>query len=174
MNADEVRRAFGFDVDRTCLIIEVALYPKNGQERKLLVSDFSLRIVGTNTVVKPSTATAVAANWQQVFRERQGVKTDPSGEVAVGSQEVHAEGQVHVGTVDSPPHPASAKDRDTLEAELAEKALAEGKVSSPVAGYLYFPTLPRKKHATLQLEHETNGSIVILPFSEKEFRVGTP
>ena len=167
MNADEVRRAFGFDVDRTCLIIEVALYPKDGQERKLLVSDFSLRIAGTNTVVKPSTATAVAANWQQVFRERQGVKTDPFGEVAVGSHEVHAEGQVHVGTVDSSPHPASEKDRATLEAELAEKALAEGKASSPVAGYLYFPMLPRKKHTALQLDHDTNGSSVTLQFPQK-------
>jgi hypothetical protein len=27
--------------------------------------------------------------------------------------------------------------------------------SSAVAGYLYFPMLPRKKHTALQLEHET-------------------
>jgi hypothetical protein len=84
MSPDEVRRVFGFDVDRTCLIVEVALYPPDDQERKVLLGDFSLRVAGTNTVAKPSTATAVAANWQQVFRERQDVKAEPFGEVAGG------------------------------------------------------------------------------------------
>jgi hypothetical protein len=162
-----VRSVFGFDVDRTCLIVEVALYPPDDQERKVLLSDFSLRVAGTNTVVKPSTATAVAANWQQTFREQQEVKVEPFGEVVGGPHGVHSEGQVRVETVDGQPHPASDKDRATLEAKLADKGLREGKASSPVAGYLYFPMLPRKKHTALQLEHETNESNVILKFSQK-------
>ena len=164
MSPYEVRRVFGFDVDRTCLIVEVALYPRDGQERKVLLGDFSLRVAGTNNVVKPSTATAVAANWQQIFTQKQDVKAEPSGEGAVGPHNVHVQGQVRIEPVDSPPHPASEKDRATLEAELAEKGLAEGKASSPVAGYLYFPLLLRKKHIALQLDHETNGSSVSLQF----------
>jgi hypothetical protein len=132
------------------------------------VRDFSLRVAGTNATVKPSTATAVAANWQQQFRVQQDVKAEPDGEVAAGPHNVHAEAQIRVGTVDGQAHPAtdpaSEKDRATLEGELANKGLPEGKASSPVAGYL-FPMLPRKKDAALQLDYETNGSSVILQFS---------
>jgi hypothetical protein len=167
MSPDEVRRVFGFDVDRSCIIVEVALYPPDGEEHKVLLSDFSLRIAATNTAVKPSTATAVAANWQQIFREQQEVKDEPFAEAAAGPHNVHTTAQVRVETVDSSLHPGSEKDRATLEAELAEKGLAEGKTSSPVAGYLYFPMLPRKKQTALQLDHDTNGSSVTLQFPQK-------
>jgi hypothetical protein len=62
MSPDQVRKVFGFDVDRVCLMLEVALYPPDDQERQVSLGDFSLRLAGTNTAVKPSTATAVAAN----------------------------------------------------------------------------------------------------------------
>ena len=167
MSSVEVRKVFGFDVDRSCIIVEVALYPPDDKERMVLLSNFSLRIAGTNTVVKPSTATVVAANWQQQFRMEQSVKTEPYGEVAAGPHNVHAEGQVEAGTVDSPAHPATDRDAATLEAELTNKGLPEGKASSPVAGCLYFPVLQRKKHTALELDYETNGSSVILQFSQK-------
>ena len=166
MSPDEVRRVFGFDVDRGCIIVEVALYPPDDKERKVLLSDFSLRIAGTDTAVKPSTATVVAANWRQQLRMQQDVKTELDGEVAFGPGLVHLEGQVRFEKVDSPAYPASEKDAATLEAELTDKGLPEGKTSSPVAGYLYFPVLQGKKHTTLQLEYETNGSSVILELSK--------
>lgn len=162
MSPDEVRRVFGFDVDRSCIIVEVALYPPNDKERKVLLSDFSLRIAGTDTAVKPSTATIVAANWRQQLRMQQDVKTELDGEVAFGPGLVHLAGQVRIEKVDSPAYPASEKDAATLEAELTDKGLPEGKTSSPVAGYLYFPVLQGKKHTTLQLDYETDGSSVIL------------
>src|SRR5437667_382235 len=40
----------------------------------------------------------------------------------------------------APPRPASTdRDRTTMEKELADKALPEGKTTRAVAGYLYFP-----------------------------------
>jgi hypothetical protein len=162
-----VRKVFGFDVDRSFLIVEVALYPPDNQERKVSPGDFSLRVAGTSTAVTPSTATAVAANWQQQIRVQQDVRAEPNGEVAAGPHNVHLEGQVRVEPVDGPAHPASEKDRAILEGELADKGLPEGRASSPVAGYLYFPMLPRKKHTAFQLDYETNGSSVILQFPRK-------
>jgi hypothetical protein len=53
-----------------------------------------------------------------------------------------------------------------LDAELSDKGLLEGKTSSPVAGYLYFPVLQWKKHTTLQLDYQTNGSSVIVELSK--------
>ena len=166
MSPDEVRRVFGFDVDRSCIIVEVALYPPDDKERKVLLSDFSLRIAGTDTAVKPSTASVVATNWRQELRVQQDVKTELDGEVAFGPGLVHLAGQVRFEKVDSPAYPASEKDAATLEAELTDKGLPEGKTSSPVAGYLYFPVLQGKKHAALRLDYETNGSSVILELSK--------
>ena len=166
MSPDEVRRAFGFDVDRSCIILEVALYPPDDKEHKVSQSDFSLRIGGTNTAVKPSAAKIVAASWQQQFRVQQEVKTELDGEVSLGPGVVHLEGQVRYEKGDSPAQPPSERDAATLEAELTEKGLPEGKASSPVAGYLYFPVFQRKKYTSLQLDYETNGSSVILELSK--------
>ena len=35
MSPEEVRKVFGFDVDRSCLIVEVALYPPSPNEQKV-------------------------------------------------------------------------------------------------------------------------------------------
>ena len=166
MSPDEVRKVFGFDVDRSCLIVEVALYPPNDKGRNVSPGDFSLRVAGTKTAVKPSTATAMAAKWQQLFRVQRDVKAEPYVEVVAGPHVGHIEGQVGVETDYGPPHSASDTDRATVEAELADKSLPEGKASSPVAGYLYFPILSRKKHTALQLDYETNGTRVILQLSQ--------
>ena len=89
-------------MDRSCIIVEVALYPPHDKEHKVLLSDFSLRIAGTNTAVKPSAAKVVAANWQQQFRTQQDVKTELDGEVTLGPSVVHLEGQVRFEKGDSP------------------------------------------------------------------------
>lgn len=166
MSPNEVRKVFGFDVDRSCLVVEVALYPLNDKEQNLSLGDFSLHVAGASTAVKPSTPTAVAANWQQLFRVQRDVKSELSAEVAAGPHSGHIEGQVGVETDYGPPHSASEGDRATVEAELTDKGLPEGKASSPVAGYLYFPILSRKKHTVLQLNYETSGSRTILQLSQ--------
>jgi len=154
-----------FDVDRSCIIVEVALYPPDDKEHKVLLSDFSLRITGTNTAVEASAAKVVAANWQQQLRMQQDVKTELDGEVTLGPSVLHLAGQVRFEKGDSPARAPTEKDAATLEAELTDKGLPDGKASSPVAGYLYFPVLQRK-HAPLQLDYETNGSSVILELSK--------
>ena len=60
-------------------------------------------------------------------------------------RDVHIAAQVGVETDYGPQGSASEKDRATVEAELTYKGLPEGKASSPVAGYLYFPILSKKK-----------------------------
>ncbi|HEX2662169.1 MAG TPA: hypothetical protein VHM93_04995 [Candidatus Acidoferrum sp.] len=166
MSPEEVRKVFGFDVDRSCLIVEVALYPPSDNEQKVSLGDFSLRVTGANMAMKPSTATAVAANWQQLFRVQRDTHDATSAEVAAGPHDVHIAAQVGVETDYGPPESASEKDCATVEAELTDKGLPEGKASSPVAGYLYFPILSKKKHIGLQLDFETSGRRVILQLSQ--------
>jgi len=56
----------------------------------------------------------------------------------------------------------SEKDRDVMETELTEKALSEGVTAKAVAGYIYFPVLPKKK-GDYQLEYVSNGKKLVLP-----------
>jgi hypothetical protein len=167
----QVRRAFSFDVSGTCLVIEVALYPQKGKERNVSLADFSLHLAGTDAVVKPSRATAIAAKLPQELVSPDEVIVTPSGEAEAGvgphTLHIHIEGEVAVDDIPGEPHPVSERDRAVAEAQLTDKGLPEGKVSSPVAGYLYFPIVPKKKQSVLRLDYEENGIKIFLYFSEK-------
>jgi hypothetical protein len=165
LSPQEVRKAFSFDVVGICLVVEVALFPKDN-ERKVSIDDFSLHI-GNENVVKPSRATSIAAKLPQQSVSTDEVTVTPSAEVLVGPRTVHTEAEVGIEDHRGAPHPVSDKDRDIAEAELANKGLPEGKVSAPVAGYLYFSIPVRKRRAALRLDCEVNGTKVVLQFSEK-------
>jgi len=168
----EVRKAFSFDVSGSCLVIEVALYPQKDKERNVSLADFSLYLAGTDTGVKPSRAPAIAAKLPQQSKSPDEVVVTPYGEVGVavdkdGLHGLHTEAQVEIDVVDGKPIPVSERDRAVAEAELTDKGLPEGKVSLPVAGYLYFSIVLKKKQSVLRLEYEENGIKVVLHFSEK-------
>ena len=165
----EVRKAFSFDVSGTCLVIEVALYPQKDEERTVSLADFSLYLAGTDTGVKPSRATAIAAKLPQQSKSPDEVILTPAAEVGVavdkdGMHSLHTEAEIGVDVLDGKPIPVSERDRAVVEAELTDKGLLEGKVSSPVAGYLYFPIVVKNKQSVLRLEYEENGIKVVLHF----------
>jgi len=164
----EVRKAFSFDVSGSCLVIEVALYLQKDKERNVSLADFSLHLAGTDTVVKPSRAAAIATTKlpQQSISPGEVIVT-PSAEAVVGPHSLHTEAEVAVDGISGVPHPVSERDRAVAEAQLSDKGLPEGKVSSAVAGYLYFPIVPKKKQSVLRLDYEQNGIKVVLHFSEK-------
>jgi hypothetical protein len=168
----EVRKAFSFYVSGSCLVIEVALYPQKDKERNVSLADFSLDLAGMDTGVKPSPATAIAAKLPQQSKSPDEVVVTHSAEVGVfvgkdGLHSGHIEAEVGVDVIDGKPIPVSERDRAVAEAELTDRGLPEGKVSSPVAGYLYFPIVLKKKQSVLRLEYEENGIKVVLHFSEK-------
>ena len=49
-----------------------------------------------------------------------------------------------------------------MELELTEKALPEGTVLAPVAGYLYFSISQDNKKASYELEYTLGGQKVLL------------
>jgi hypothetical protein len=150
------------------LVVEVALYPQKDRERNVSLADFSLHLAGTDTVVKPTRAAAIAAKLPQQSISPDEVIVTPSAEAAAGPHNRHIEAETAVDVLDGKPIPVSDRDRAVAEAQLTDKALPEGKVSSPVAGYLYFPIVLKKKQSVLRLEYEENGIKVVLHFSEKQ------
>ena len=129
--------------------------------------DFSLHLAGTDIVVKPSRPTAIAAKSPQQSVSPGEVVVTPSAEVVVGPHSLHSEAAVAVDGLSGVPHPVSERDRAVAEVQLTDKGLPERKVSSAVAGYLYFSIVPKKRQSVLRLDYDHSGTKVVQHFSER-------
>ncbi len=176
LTADQARRAFVSDVNRCCLVVEVAFYPPKDAPLNLSLNDFVLRIKDADVAAKPSSAKVIAASLQKKAGSDRDVTVSPSYGIGyqsgrgydpvtgtAGSGVTQTTG-VLVGVGRPVPNPASTdKDRAAMEAELGEKGLPEGATSAAVAGYIYFPVaFTKKKSATRQLEYKLGDNKVVL------------
>lgn len=171
--ADQVKHLFAIDISKTYVVFEIACYPQSGSI-SLDPTDFVIKSPKYSEFVRPADATTVAAVMQDKNTPRppSARSTDVYTEAGVGyetatdpatGRRVHGtytEAGVGVGNGPNAPYPypprpgASPQDRMTLEQELAEKALPAGNVTSPVAGYLYFPASSLKKsNGSYQLQY---------------------
>ena len=78
----DVHKAFNTDLTRCCHVVEVALYPAKRHTMDVSPNDFVLRLAGTDTAVKPSSAGVLPAQLQKENSNGSGVRT--VGEVHVG------------------------------------------------------------------------------------------
>jgi hypothetical protein len=180
LTSDQARKAFASDVERCCLVVEVAFYPQKDAPVNISMDDFVLRFAGSDIATKPSTPEVLAARLQKKAAAQEGNKDvviSPSGGVGYGSGGIDpTTGQrrpggvftstgvgVGVGGSQAPAPASTDRDRRTMELELSEKGLPEGAASAPVSGYLYF-VLPstKDKKAIHQLEYMLNGQKVTL------------
>lgn len=60
--------------------------------------------------------------------------------------------------------PEVEREREIMERELTQKALPEGKVSAPVAGYLYFANPKPVKNAKYRLVYAGKDEPIVLRF----------
>src|SRR5262249_31986675 len=65
LTADEARRLFVSDVNRCCLVVEVAFYPPKDKTLSVSLNDFVLRIKDADVAAKPSSAEVIAASLQK-------------------------------------------------------------------------------------------------------------
>ena len=171
---EQARKQFVSDVNRCCVVVEVALYPDKDKALNVSLNDFALSAGGSETAAKPASATVVAATLQKKAADTRDISVYPSVGVGYGSggydpvTGTRAPGgtykQVGVGVGIGGTGPQSGstdKDRAAMETELAEKGLPEGSASAPVAGYVYFP-IARKKGTPLHLSYTVNGQKVEL------------
>ena len=82
LTSDEVRKTFVSEVNRCCVVVEVALYPPKDKPQSVSLDDFSVRVMGSETAVKPSSAKVVAASIQKSAESQRDVTVSPS--VGVG------------------------------------------------------------------------------------------
>lgn len=171
----EARKTFVSDVNRCCVVIEFAIYPEKDKSLTVSLDSFTLRLIGSETAAKPSSAKIVSATLQKKAQDQRNVSVSPTAGIGyesgsaydpvTGTQRrggVYTTAGVAVAIASPGSEPGSSeKDRAVMETELGEKSLPEGATTAPVAGYLYFP-ISRTQKATYQLEYILNGSKVKL------------
>ena len=170
---DQVKKLFATDLNAGgYIVIEVAIYPEAGNEIDVSSGDFLLRVGSNPAIVRNASARAIAAALQRKsmppeIRRKGDISVYPTATIGYESgtdsygrrrSGVYTAAGVGVGVGDdlsaaAPPRPASTdRDRTTMENELADKALPEGKTTRAVAGYLYFPKpTGRQRNAAYEL-----------------------
>jgi hypothetical protein len=161
---EQVAKLFATDLNRGgYVVVEVAVYPEAGEQVDLLSRDFLLRIGSEPATVRPVSAQAIASALQRKNtpkpRNPGDVTLYPTATIGYESGTynngqrrggVYTAAGVGVGIGDQgpmAPHPAStSQDRSTMEQELVDKGLPEGKTTQAVAGYLYFSKPASAKH----------------------------
>jgi len=171
----EVSKRFAAELNRCCLVVEVAVYPKTGEPLQVSPADFTLVVETTDTPARPESAPVVAAKLQKVSPSS-GITTSEQAGVGyesgtysdpVTGQPVHvhgvttfAGGGVAVGNNGSAS--VEQRNREIIERELSEKSLPEAKIAVPVSGCLYFNLPKQKKNTKYRLEYVLNNETVIL------------
>jgi hypothetical protein len=187
---DQVAKLFASDLNRGgYVVVEVAVYPEAGAEIEVLSRDFLLRIGSDPTNVRPASAQAIAAALQRknTPKPRQPGNVTMYPTATIGYESGTYNGQRHGGVYTGagvgvgigdprpmgPPSPGSTDlDRSTMQQELGDKGLPEGKTTQAVAGYLYFPRPASAKHtrATYNLTYyaaEGQLSLAVPPPTKK-------
>ncbi len=153
--ADQAKKILGARIDQAgYVVLEVALYPEAGSEVTVSISDFALRLGAAGSVMRAAEADVVAnaAIPDPAFNEpKTPSNVHVTTETNVGYEAggygrpgVYAGQGVAVSNypeAPTPPPNTAVKDRarDRLEQALTDNQLPTGRITRPVAGYLYFP-----------------------------------
>jgi hypothetical protein len=176
LTPDKAHKAFSSNVNRCCIVVEVAFYPPKDKPVNVLLDDFSIQPPDADYSARPMSPQVVAARLEKKSESTRQVETtetvgvgyesgtyiDPVTGRPVKYHGVTTEVGAGVGVGPSGNPGQTQHDRDNLESELAEKALPEGATAKAVAGYLYFPSSIREKKKTpLQLNYKIKGETIV-------------
>jgi hypothetical protein len=170
----QVAKEFAANVNRGCLVLQVAVFPKNDGGLKLSLDDFSLVVEGRDAPIKPQSANAIAAILENKSNSNVGVttaagvgyesgtSTDSASGQRTKAHGVYASATVAVAVGTGAPSTVADREREEMAHELGEKGLPEANISVPVAGYLYFSIPKPKKDAIYSLEYSLKTGKLVL------------
>jgi hypothetical protein len=171
---EQLNKTFPSDLAKKYIVLEVAIYPKEGPAVEVAALDFVLRFGDSES--RPETAEEVAWIWHPQGTAHPDLKgnthvTTESGVILENGRDPSTGRRVNgVGTYETvgvsnapsqtaPRAPSSSRvDADRLEALLKKWALPEGKTNSAVAGYLYFRLPAKKTKGAWELQYAHDGS----------------
>ncbi|MBN1569208.1 MAG: hypothetical protein JXA73_15260 [Acidobacteria bacterium] len=151
LNNAQIKQRFVTEFDRDYLVVEVALYPKEGQDLNIQPSEFVLYIPGEDRALRSENPKVIAASLQNVEESTRDITIIP--QVGVGYETgrrgydpttgtARRTGGVYTSTgvavVMGDSLPSNPKNEAVMALELSEKGLPEGTFAKPVSGHLYF------------------------------------
>jgi len=174
---DLAKKIFPPEVTGNFVVVEVAVFPLEGQTADVESFDFGLKF-GGGEVTHPRAPDEIASLWMEQGAPPPPAKVGVTGETgavytsgtdpATGQRTRGWGTEAGVGVGAGPgqtstPRPSATGPRD-FEANLRARTLPEGPAVRPVAGYLYFP-LPSKKRKSgpVELQYSKDGVVVSLP-----------
>jgi hypothetical protein len=179
MRPDQVTKTFSSEIDKNYVVVEIALYPKDGETVDVNLFDFALRCGGEQET-RPDTPEQASLPWRENGRinervevtEQTGVyvatQKDQTGRRTTSAGAYEATGVAVGGPQNQPyPDPPRGPDPRALADRLKTRSLPEGKTSRAVAGYLYFPRLKRSKDSRLELTYSKDATAVALALPTK-------
>ena len=177
---DLAKRIFPADVNKNYFVVEVAIYPQDGQTVYIDSFDFGLKF-GADEVSHPRTPQEIASMWGEKNAPQPPSKVGVTAETGIGystgtdpvtgrqQHGVSTYNGVAVGAGQPGPPPPPPGDPRVVEAQVGARALPEGPAVRPVAGYLYFPLISKKdKKAAMELQYLKDGVLVSLPFPARQ------
>ena len=165
-------------IDRNYIVIEVAIYPKDGTTADVQYSDFALRFAGRQETF-PVTPREASVPWRENGGVKDRVQVTTETGVIVATQKDPVNGRqtsvgtyervgVAVGNPGPPDQPPPGRDPSVVEEKLRARALPQGKTSMAVAGYLYFPQpLKNPKNNSSMLVYSKDGKSIDLTLPVK-------
>jgi len=159
VSTDQAKKIFGARVDQAgYLVFEVALYPEPGSEATVSLADFALRVGADGSITRAAQPEAIAA---ATIPDRAVEQSESLGNTKVVAEAGTSHGAgsigpsggvastqgIGVGDYPGAPQPppnagAKAAARKRLGQSLTSSQLPAGRITQPVAGYLYFPKPP--------------------------------
>ncbi len=161
ISPEQVKHMFATDLNHGYIVVELAVYPESGRAVELSQSDFVMKIGGGGDMIRPASPRTIASALHRSKEPKPGSGRDvsvyPSGSIGYESgtwtdpntgqrrrdSGVYTGAGVGVGLGDQGPQMPRAgsteRDRVTVQQELEDKTLPEGKANHAVAGYLFFP-----------------------------------
>ena len=186
VSPEQLNKTFPSDFAKKYVVVEVAIYPKDGATVDVATMDFVLRLA--NSESRPDAPDEISGLWRpRTAHPDLTSKTHVTNETGVivasgvdpnTGRRVTNTGtyeRVGVSSGDDPNRPmnyptgSSSADADRMEAQLAKWELQDGKTLSPVAGYIYFPVAQKKSKGALELQyaHENSSANLTLPAPAK-------
>jgi hypothetical protein len=152
LSRKQVHNSFASDLNRGFIVVEVGLFPKPDSSVQVSADQFVLRVAGSNRVIRPSDPETISRVLQKKSDSRD-VVLQPTGTIGVTT------GIGVIGSGGGRPTANTPADRTTMERELRDKSLPEGKIDKSVAGYVYFPVTSGRS-ATYDLEYTAKDQVV--------------
>ena len=162
--ANLVAKMFSSEISKDYIVVEVAVYPDNGVPFDVKLTDFARRV---GQRIGRADQPVDVWPWQERrtpsrslpvdITTETGVIYQRSSDPAYGRQQgvgTYAGVAVSPAGQNAPPPPNPKVDPQIVSDKVRRSALAEGKTTTAIAGYLYFPQyMKRRKSDGVELKY---------------------